>query len=76
METYTPTPETRKNLIETYVADLITDNTPEQTLFEMCWSAVKSDFNGTVTNEQNEAVITFMVAFFANLTTHFQERFA
>lgn len=76
METYTPTPETRKNLIEIYVGDLITDNTPQQTLFEMCWSAVMSDFDGTVTTEQNEAVMTFMVAFFANLTTHAQQRFA
>ncbi len=68
METYTPTPETRKELIETYVHELTTDRTPMESLTNMCWTAVMSDFNGTVTEAQNKAVMTFMVAFFANLT--------
>jgi hypothetical protein len=67
--TYTPKPETRRDLIETYVRDLTNDNTPLETLTGMCWLAVRRDFAGSVTTEQNTAVMTFMVAFFANLTT-------
>ena len=67
--TYTPTPETRRDLIEHYVHDLTTDSTPLETLTHMCWMAIKRDFAGSVTTEQNHAVMTFMVPFFANLTT-------
>tara|TARA_A200000159_G_C7322661_1_gene339513 strand:- start:1876 stop:2106 length:231 start_codon:yes stop_codon:yes gene_type:complete len=76
METYTPTPETRKELIETYVHELKTDRTPQESLTNMCWTAVMSDFNGKVTTAQNKAVITFMVAFFANLTNELKTKFA
>lgn len=76
METYTPTPETRKELIETYVHELTTDRTPMESLTNMCWTAVMSDFDGTVTTEQNKAVMTFMVAFFANLTNEVRDKVA
>ena len=66
---YTPTPETRRDLIGQYVHSLTTDSTPLEDLSHMCWMAVKRDFAGSVTTEQNKAVMTFMVAFFANLTT-------
>lgn len=76
MENYTPTPETRKKLIETYVHELKTDRTPMESLTNMCWTAVMSDFDGSVTKEQNEAVMTFMVAFFANLTNEVKAKMA
>ena len=70
---YTPTPETRRALIEDFVHGLApttgTPSTPLEDLTQMCWMAVQRDFNGKVTTEQNHAVMTFMVSFFANLTT-------
>lgn len=76
METYTPTPQTRKELIETYLNELTTDRTPMESLTNMCWFAVMADFDGTVTKEQNKAVMTFMVAFFANLTNEVRVKMA
>lgn len=70
---YTPEASTRRDLIEQYVHDLTTDSTPLETLTHMCWMAVKRDFSGSVTTDQNKAVMTFMVAFFANLTTETRE---
>lgn len=71
--TYTPTPETRRALIEDFVHGLApttgTPSTPLEDLTHMCWMAVQRDFAGAVTTEQNIAVMTFMVGFFANLTT-------
>ena len=58
-----------QDLIEQYVHGLTTDSTPLEDLSHMCWMAIRRDFAGSVTTEQNKAVMTFMVAFFANLTT-------
>ena len=74
MERYTPTPETRKQLIETYAHELTTDRTPMESLTNMCWTAVMNDFDGTITEEENKAVMTFMVAFFTNLTIEAMSR--
>lgn len=76
MERYTPTPETRKELIETYVHELTTDRTPMESLTNMCWTAVVSDFGGKVTEAQNKAVMHFCKDLFANLTIHIKNKFA
>lgn len=71
---YTPEASTRRDLIEQYVYSLTQpQETPLETLTNMCWMAVKRDFAGSVTTDQNKAVMTFMVAFFANLTTETRE---
>lgn len=69
---YTPKPDTRRALIEEFVHSLAHKHThartPLEVLTHMCWMAVKRDFAGAVTTEENRAVMNFMLQFFANLT--------
>lgn len=63
METYTPSSQARKKAIRAVVVGTVMDQTPAEIVAEMSWRCIETDFNGSVSTEQNEAIIGFNVAF-------------
>tara|TARA_B100000282_G_C31299800_1_gene295036 strand:+ start:111 stop:371 length:261 start_codon:yes stop_codon:yes gene_type:complete len=63
METYTPSSQARKQARRIAAMSIVRDETPVQTITKMCIACIETDFNGSVSTEQNEAIMTFNVAF-------------
>ena len=63
METNTPSSQARKQARRIAAMSIVRDETPVQTITKMCIACIETDFNGSVSTEQNEAIMTFNVAF-------------
>lgn len=68
METYAPSPTARKEAIRACAVGIACDRSPVQIVAEMSWRCIMTDFNGEATTAQNEAVMTFNVAFMASIS--------
>jgi len=67
METYTPSPQARKQAIRAAAVGTIMSRTPVEIVAEMSWRCIETDFNGSVSTEQNEAVMAFNVKFMCSV---------
>ena len=67
METYTPSSQARKQARRIAAMSIVRDDTPEQTITKMCIACIETDFNGSITTAQNEAIMTFNVAFMRSI---------
>lgn len=64
---YQPSPEARKEAIRAAAVGIIMDKKPAEIVAEMSWRCIKTDFNGSVSTEQNEAVMAFNVVFMVSV---------
>ncbi len=67
METYAPSPEARSQARRIAAMSIVNDETPIQTVTKMSMACVETDFNGSITTAENEAIITFNVHFMMNI---------
>lgn len=74
--TYTPTPETRKKLIESFITDMVQPEIDPMSIAQnMVMIAVENDFNGSITGEQNAGIVMFCLQFMGAMNDHMKERF-
>jgi hypothetical protein len=67
-EAYNPSPEARDAMRRSFAASFMSPNSdPVEMVSRMSIRAIEVDFNGSVSSEQNEAIMAFSVAFMSRL---------
>lgn len=73
MEQYTPSPEARKQAIRIAAMSIVRhDETAVETIAKMSIACIETDFSGSVSTEQNEAIMTFNVAFMRSIVSRME----
>lgn len=67
-EAYNPSPEARDAMRRSFAESFMSPNSePVEMVARMSIRAIEVDFNGSVSREQNEAIMSFSVAFMASM---------